>query len=280
MEKTGIRKIIVNPADIPTTDKERKQKDDVRDSIKIARSLQSGDLGAIYVPSIATQELRSLVRYRKSIDKDITRNKNRIKSFLYLYGLTIPVELNSASRHWSSNFSKRLESIRLSTDYGHSVLTNTLNTVNQLRKSLLEVNRELRKIGKTGQYASTLKYLISIPGIGLIVAMTIISELEDIMRFKNLDKLCSYIGIVPTTNSTGENQRTGGVTPRSNKPLRNVIIESAWIAVRNDPALTLGYSNLCKRKKANKAIIRIAKKLLNRIMYVLKNQTEYKYATI
>ena len=280
LEKQGIKNIIANPADIPTTDKERRQKDDTRDSIKIARSLQNGDLDAIYIPSIATQELRSLVRYRKSIVKDLSRNKNRIKSFLYLHGIKIPTKLDSASRNWSSNFSRWLESIRLNTDYGHSVLTNTLNTVNQLRKSLLDVNKELRRIGRTEPYASTLKYLTSIPGIGLIVAMTIISELEDIMRFKNLDKLCSYIGLVPTTNSSGENERTGGVTPRSNKPLRGVIVESAWIAVRNDPALALAYSKLCKRMKPNKAIIRIAKKLLNRVRYVLKNQTEYQYAII
>jgi transposase len=278
LEKSGIKNIIVNPADIPTTDKERKQKDDVRDSIKIARSLQSGDLEAIYIPSVATQELRSLVRYRKSIVKDLSRNKNRIKSFLYLHGIKIPVELDSASRHWSSNFTKWLKNVRLSTNYGHHMLINTINTVTQLRNSLLDVNKELRIIGKTEQYANTLKLLTSIPGIGLIVAMTIISELENIMRFKNLDKLCSYIGLIPTTNSSGENERNGSVTPRSNKPLRNVIVESAWIAIRNDPAMALAYSTLCKRMKPNKAIIRIAKKLLNRVSYVLKNQTEYKYA--
>ena len=278
--KAGISNIIVNPADIPTTDKERRQKEDSRDSRKIARSLQNGELETIYIPSESTQELRSLVRFRKSIVKDISRNKSRIKSFLYLHGIKIPPELDSASRHWSLNFSKWLEGIRLSTDYGHSVISDTLSTVNQLRQTLLKINRELKRIAKTEQYATTIKYLTSIPGIGLIVAMTIISELEDILRFHSLDKFCSYIGLVPTTNSSSDNEKVGGVTPRSNKPLRSAIIESAWVAIRNDPALALAYSNLCKRMKPNKAIIRIAKKLLNRIRYVIKNQTEYEYAII
>ena len=85
---------------------------------------------------------------------------------------------------------------------------------------------------------------------------------------------------MPTTNSSSENERVGSITPRSNQYLRGMIIESAWISIRSDPALALAYSNLCKRMKPNKAIIRIAKKLLNRIRYVLKNQTEYEYAIV
>lgn len=278
--KSGIHNIIVNPADVPTTDKERRQKEDARDSRKIARSLQNGELDAIFIPSEPIQELRSFVRFRKSIVKDISRNKSRIKSFLYLHGIKIPPELDSASRHWSSNFSKWLEGIRLSTDFGHSVISDTFTIVNQLRGTLLKVNRELKRIAKTEHYATTVKYLTSIPGIGLIVAMTLISELEDIRRFSNLDKFCSYIGLVPTTNSSSETERIGGVTPRSNKPLREIIIESAWVAIRADLTMTLAYNNLCKRMKPSKAIIRIAKKLLSRVRYVLINQTEYKYATI
>ena len=276
----GIQNIIVNPADIPTTDKERKQKEDSRDSRKIARSLSNGELEGIYIPSQATEELRSLVRYRKSLVKDIGRNKSRIKSFLYRHGVEVPFELDTASKYWSSNFTKWLVNIRLSTNFGHTVILNTLDTVNLLRTKLLELQRELRKIAKQEKYIEQIKWLTSIPGIGIISAMTLLSELESIIRFKSLDRLCSYVGLVPTTNSSSDNDRVGSITPRSNRILRGVIIESAWVAIRNDPALALSYSNLCKRMKPNKAIIRIAKKLLNRIRYVLKNQTEYQYAII
>jgi transposase len=276
--KQGIQNIIVNPADIPTTDKERKQKEDKRDSRKIARSLRNGELEAIHVPSLATEELRGIVRYRKTLVKEIARNKTRIKSFLHLHGIKIPTELNTASRYWSSNFSKWLGTIRLTTSYGHTVLINTLDLVNHLRSTLLKVNRELKEITKSVEYQHKVKLLTSIPGVGLIVAMTLISELESIERFKSLDKLCSYIGLVPTTRSSSDKERIGGITPRSNKPLRSVLIESAWIATRNDPALALTYSLLCKRMKPNRAIIRIAKKLLSRIRYVLKNELEYECA--
>ena len=276
--KEGIQNIIVNPADIPTTDKERKQKEDSRDSRKIARSLKNGELVPIYVPSRAIEELRNFIRHRKTLVKDINRNKSRIKSFLYLSGTPIPPELGTDSRYWSSNFSKWLESIRLTTDFGHKIIPNTLGVVNQLRLTLLAVNRDLRQIAKREEFAESVKLLISIPGIGLTSALTILSELVTISRFKNLDKLCSFVGLVPTTNSSSEQERVGNITPRSNKILRSILIESAWIAIRHDPGLGLAYARLCARMKANKAIIRIAKKLLSRIRFVLKNQIEYQYA--
>jgi transposase len=79
--------MVVNPADIPTTNKEMVMKDDPRDSIKIARSLRNGDLTPIHVPSITTLADRGLVRTRSLIVKDLTRYKNRIKSFLYFHGI-------------------------------------------------------------------------------------------------------------------------------------------------------------------------------------------------
>ncbi len=86
----GISNKVVNPADVPTKDKEKKQKEDKGDSRKIAKSLRNGDLEGIYVPSKGMEELRSLVRYRKTVVKEISRNKNRIKSYLYLNEILFP----------------------------------------------------------------------------------------------------------------------------------------------------------------------------------------------
>ena len=228
LEKYGIKSIVVNPADIPTTDKERKQKEDGRDSRKIARSLKNGELIGIYVPSRKAEELRSLVRYRKTLVKEISRHKNRIKSYLHCFGITIPVSLSQASVHWSGKFTQWLETVRLSTCYGDMVLQGILETVKHLRGELLKINRQLRGLEKESGYSFKIKLLRSVPGVGLIVAVTLLSELDTILRFKNLDKLCSFVGLVPKTNSSGEKEKTGRITPRSNKPLRDLIIEAAW----------------------------------------------------
>lgn len=280
LEYAGITNIIANPADIPTTDKERKQKEDNRDSNKIAKTLRSGDLQSIYVPDVSMMEFRSLVRYRKTLVKEIGRNKNRIKSFLHYNGIKVPENLNSASKYWSGKFTDWLQTVELHTDQGKKVLEQILKITVYLRECLLEVNRDLRKLKNNSVYAKMIGWLCSIPGVGLITAVTLLSEIGSFKRFKNLDSLCSYVGLVPTTNSSGEKDKVGSITPRANKPIRSVLIEAAWIASRLDPSLAKKYNELCIRMPSNEAIIRIAKKLLSRIRSVMINEVHYEYCVL
>ena len=123
-------------------------------------------------------------------------------------------------------------------------------------------------------------YLQSVFGIGFITAITLYSELIDIHRFPDFDHLASYVGVIPAVKASGEQDTTRGMTKRQNRYLRTLLIEAAWVAVRSDPALTLTFSDLIKRMPKNKAIIRIAKKLLRRIRSVWINQTYYVPAII
>jgi len=105
--------------------------------------------------------------------------------------------------------------------------------------------------------------------------MVILSEIVSIDRFKSLDKLASYFGLVPTCHSSGESEVDGELTERGNSYLRYIIIELAWIAIRKDPALLEKFQKLSRRMKKQVAIVAIAKNLLNRIRYVLKNKKPY-----
>lgn len=275
----GIKNMVVNPADIPTTDKERKQKEDSRDSRKIAKQLSQNDLTAIYVPEIDTEGDRQLVRYRKTLTKEIARTKNRIKSQLYYFGVHIPVQF-SETKYWSKRFTNWIHEVELPTESAKLTLLGHLEMAEMLRKKQYSITKEIRKLANKHKYKENYDLLISIPGIANLTAMLLLTEIGDITRFKNLDKLCSFIGLVPTTNSSGENDKTGNITIRSNKILRTAIVESSWVAIRNDPALMLAYQKLIKRMESQKAIIRISKKLVNRILYVLKNKKAYVHAVV
>lgn len=276
----GINSIVVNPSDIPTTGKEKVMKTDPRDSIKIARSLRNGDLKPIHVPSLMTLEERGLTRMRSTLVKDLTRYKNRIKSFLYFHGIEYPEIFSNSKSHWSNRFNQWLEGLEFNDLTTRATLTTLLGQSNYLRGSILQITRQVRELAKTDRYKRQDKLLRSIPGVGIITAMIILTEIESINRFANVDQFCGFIGLIPSTNSSGDNEAIGDITPRGHSILRAAIIESSWTSARLDPALNKSYHDYCRRMEPNKAIIRIARKVSSRIMYVLKNNQPYVFSVV
>jgi transposase len=278
LQEQGVQCLVVNPADVPTKDKERTGKTDRVDCRKLARSLRNGEIEGIYVPSRPKAEDRSLLRTRNSMVKKQTRCKNQIKSILCFYGIHIPDDL--ANSHWSKRFIIWIDSVRMERASGNLALKVHLAELTHIRQIIAEVNRAIRALANTDNYRNNVRILKTVPGISTLTAMMLLTELYDINRFKTLDKLCSYVGLIPNTDSSGEIDRKTGMTGRRNALLRFTLIESAWTAARKDPALMMAFNELCKHMTKTKAIVRIARKLLNRIRYVLKNLQEYVPAVV
>jgi transposase len=243
------------------------------DARKLARSLRNGELTALYVPERKALEDRSLVRMRMTMVKKQTRCKNQIKGLLSFYGYVTPDEL--ARSHWSQQFINWLESLEFQYGSGNQALQTLLEELKHLRQSIAHLTRQIRALAQQEPYRTNVQYLKSIPGISLFTAMVLLTEIVDINRFKGLDHLASFVGLVPGENSSGEQERNTGISRRRNAYLRALLIESSWIAVRKDPALLMAFDKLKQRMSKNRAIVRIARKLLNRIRYVLKNQESY-----
>lgn len=274
LRKAGINNIIVNPADVPSTNKDKRRKTDKIDSKKLARELSVNHLEGIYVPSNEEEALRSFSRLRIQLTKDQTRIKNRIKSLLYFSGVDIPE--NAEIKHWSGNFIKYLTEIKFDNREKRLTLDYLLDSLKNLREQLVKIIRELRSIVQNDpQIKKIMGHIQSVPGIGFITSITLYTELMDIKRFGKFDKLSAFIGLVPDTNSSGETEIDTGLSIRQQKYLRSLLIEAAWKSIKEDPAITMAFGNLTKRMTKQRAIIRIVKKLLSRIMYVWKNQTDY-----
>jgi len=176
----GINNMVVNPADVPTKDKERKIKNNRVDCRKLARSLRSGELEAIYVPERLALEDRSLMRARSNAVKDQTRYKNRIKAFLSFFGIPIPEPFKEG--RWSGAFIQWIENIKMEKDTGKTALLVYLNELKHYRKKIAELNREIRKLANHELYKEKVDLLKTIPGIGTLTAMILLLELVDINR--------------------------------------------------------------------------------------------------
>ena len=135
--------------------------------------------------------------------------------------------------------------------------------------------RLLRNLSRTERFAEPLKWLMSVPGIGQLTGMAFISEIDDISRFKNADQLASYIGMIPMCHSSGEHDGAGNLTLKAHSKLRCVLVEASWVAIRQDATMTQAYTEYCRRMKPSKAIIKIARRLVNRIYFVMKHKKEY-----
>jgi len=270
LNRMGFNNIIVNPADIPTKHKEKDQKRDPVDSRKLARELENGSLEGIYIPTKEQQSLRSLSRlYYQTIKKRI-QIKNRIKSYLHYHGIKIP--LHSDIKHWSGAFMQWLKTIKMDKDNDQYYLDRQIKNLEYHRKETLEL---LKRIKAYSIHNLIIQCIQSIPGIGILTAFIIYAELMEMRRFKNLDKLASMVGLIPSVSCSDEKEKNYGITMRYSKYIRCLLIESSWISIRKDPVLTLKFNEYIKRMSKQKAIIKIAKKLLSRIRYVWLNQQKY-----
>ncbi len=184
------------------------------------------------------------------------------------------------TRSWSKVYINWLKELQPEHPSLKQTLDNYIRIGELQRKELLSVNRQVRSLSQTDAYRDNYNLLISIPGIGFLTAMTFLVQIGDIRRFRQLDDLCDYIGLVPMMHGSGDKMYTGKLINRGGKELKIMIIEAAWDAVRIDPALMAKFNELIKRMNKNKAIIRIARKLVSRMRYVLMTQEPYKMGII
>lgn len=269
----GMECILVNPADIPGTDKERRSKTDPVDARRMVKALASGLLEGVHVPSEKEQKQRSLIRFRKKLWADLVRAKNRLKSELKFQGIVVPQKYDNP--HWSKNFIKWIETIAQKDLWLKDTLLLMLEEVQSLRLLLLKTEMKLRELMKQENLKKNSELLRTIPGIGPLTAALFLLEIGDVKRFKSFDALNRFVGLCPDSDSSGEDVKHIGISVRKHKSLRSQLVESAWMAVRKDPAMLEEYQRLCKRMKGHKAIIRIARKLLRRMRAVLLSGKVY-----
>ena len=183
LKEAGIDCMVIHAADVPTTQYEEVMKTDRVDAVKLARSLKAGLLKSNYVPEKQYIDDRSVVRIRKTIQKQLSGYKSRVKHLLHCHGVEFPERFSKKQTHWSRAFITWLmNDVRLMSDTRAS-LDLLIRQVEVLRGTLLEATRQLRMMSQTERYKHRHDLLRTIPGIGIIVTMCILTEVCDVKRF-------------------------------------------------------------------------------------------------
>lgn len=272
----GVENIVVNAADIPTTEKEKLTKTDAVDSEKIAMSLKRGELTCIHIKSREYMDDTNLVRLRSRLIRDLTRMKSRTKHLLYTQGVMYPERFRKSRTHWSRNFMRWLrEDVQL---LSSEKLTLELmcDQVEDIRRTILRITREIRRMSQSPKYQENYSLLTSVPGIGLIVAMSLLTEIDNAPEnFASERAFVSFLGLIPIRHSTGDKDPSCPKTHRGNKQLGPLIIEASWMAIQKDIALGAYYGNCRQWLSQQKAIIKVARKLACKTFAVLKTRKRY-----
>jgi len=238
-------------------------KTDKKDTMTLAKLLAVDMIPPVWVPPERVRELRALISHRQRLIRQQTQLKNRLRSLLHRHQIVPPKgRLFAASQRawWAQLDLSRSEQLRVRQD---------LLLLEQLAPLIKEVETELEQLSLTAPWVQSVPYLLQLPGIGLLTAMTILSAIGEIERFPTAKKLVGYAGLGARVHASGQSHRSGGITKQGRKELRAILVEAAWIAIRYDRFWAEQFERLAVRIGRKKAIVAIARKLLVVIWHVL-----------
>jgi len=246
----------------------RRQKNDRRDAELLVDLLLRGDFPAVHVPSPASRDVLSLLRYRHRL----VRMRTMLKNGLQAVALSHQVRLRA--RLFSVAGRERLRALPLTGAYALQ-RQQSLLLLDALQEQIDAVEQELMA---RAQGDVRVERLRTQPGVGLLTALAVVHTLEPVSRFRRARQVAAYCGLDPQEQSSGERQRYGHITKQGNRLLRTLLVEAAYSVVRpgQDEELRRFYLRLLARKKnSGIAIVAVARKLALRLYRMLREGLDY-----
>ena len=270
LENFGVRCIVTPPSLLPI-EYGNKVKTDRRDSKKLAHFLAKGLLKDVWVPSPEERCHRQVIRRRRQLISDRVRTQNRIKSELRFFGIEIP----QPTGKWGRVFLINLHRLQLKDRWIQESFLRLLEQYDFLTELIKKQTKVLEELSQTPTYKERVAILRTVPGIGLIAAMELLLELQDVARFRRADQLAAYVGLTPSQYSSADKVRMGRITGIGKSHLRGTLVEVAWRLIGKDRAMRRKYDRIKMRSGSKRAIIAVARITLLRTRRMLLDGTPY-----
>jgi transposase len=179
---------------------------------------------AIWLPSFAQRQERERARFRLHLVKHRSCLKQRVHASLIAFGHPCPV-----SDLFGVRGRRLLERLEFPEPWRGDVLA-SVALIDELDRQITGIEAELKQLGADHRYVPL---LLSVPGIGWVLAYTIASEIGDIERFASPRKLCGYSGLCPRVYQSGGTDRRGPLAKHGPKYLRWALMEAATNAAKH-----------------------------------------------
>lgn len=247
---------------------ESKYKDDNIDAEKLSELLRIDAIPKCTVPTKSERDLRELVRTRLGLVGNISKHRNRIEAILAKYPFTRPKggRYTCTGLEWLRTISVR--------EVDRMALDMHLDSIEFLSGQKAKFNK---KIAKVAMDKEETRLIMTIPGIGHILAVTIMAEIINIKRFSSAEKLVSYAGLAPGRHNSAGIERSGNITKRGSSWLRTAMVEAAFVAIQYDPHFKAIYERIAHRRGPMKARVAVARRMLEAIWHMLTTNKPYRW---
>ena len=250
LKEAGYDCQVIAPSLMPTKPGDR-IKTDRRDAQKLATCLRAGDLTEVYVPDSHVEALRDLERCRTAARKAQTSARHQLGKFLLRQGF------QWERSNWTKAHMTWIRALKFEHESHRCVVREYLTALEEAVDRVERLTKDIERLIETSTLAPLITAMQSLRGVGMITSVVIAAEIGDLRRFSSAGAFMSYLGLVPSENSTGSRKQRGSITKTGNKHVRSILVESAWHYMK--PHRVSGAVKR-RREKVSPEVLQIARK--------------------
>ena len=248
-----------------------KKKNDRIDASKIADCLRCDFLPECHMASTKTRDRRRTLRYRHLLVRQMVQIKNRVSGLLLETGVTH----NKQRLHQVKYFRELLTENKEVSESIRPLLRLSHETITRLHKTETAL---IRSLERDPVLVERIKNLKTIPGIGVITALTWALEMDDVSRFRSVKQAISYCGLCGDERSSADKVLRTPISKQRNKHIQSVLVEAAKFAPQQSHELALVYEKEKQKGNSNRATLAVARKLVAYLLAVDRERRPFKPA--
>jgi transposase len=222
LAKRGVECVVAAPSKIPRASGDR-VKTDRRDAEHLVRLLLAGKLHAVRVPGDEEEALRDLVRARDAVRMDLMRSRHRLSKLLLRHGIRF-----DDGAAWTERHRQWLATVELDWAAAQATLLDARGAIDALAHRRDSLEREIVAMLPSSPWVLQVGRLRCLRGIDTLTAVGLCAEIGDFERFARAEQLMSYVGLVPSESTTGQQRRLGSITKTGSGHARRLLVEAAW----------------------------------------------------
>lgn len=270
VSEMGFKVAVANPSNEAWRWTRVKRKTDRDDALKLAKMAAMNELPTVHMPSPQQRQKRRLVHHRRALVQRRTQGKNQIRSIFGQQGIALPRGTKCWTRAGVQQIQTEAKKITKCEvdDLWRGRLDVELKLLAMIDHQIKTIDQSLEALAD-----EKTKLLMTVPGVGIGLAQTVVVHLDDPHRFKCVAHVGAYAGLVPRQTQSGEMNRHGHITRRGPSLLRGMLVEVAWMVYRHNPWARAFVDRVSRGIRARRkiAIVALARKLLVRLWAMLRD---------